>query len=352
MPRTKLQTPNFSLSKRDDGYYIIRYTENGKTKNKATSTKDATEAEAQRARFAASYIKPKLAQAPTVTETCEAYVKARKPVIASGATLEYNSAPLKRLIGSIYISDVTQTVVNGYIQKRAQERPQRSARSRYKDQPVSEATINKELRTLRAAMNWAYAEGLIDKKPGFRIELTSGGIRDEWLTKEQAAALFDACSPHLALFLRIALSTAKRREAILSLKWEDVDLSRPGHEVIDFGADVGNKRKGKTPIAGNRKLIDALKAAKEIAKTEYVIEFRGERIKDVKTALSAACRRAGVPNVSAHTLKHTAVTWMVQSGMTYEEIAKTTHTTKEVIERVYGHHSNEFVRKAMDAVAF
>ncbi|PWC56658.1 hypothetical protein TSO221_01490 [Azospirillum sp. TSO22-1] len=205
---------------------------------------------------------------------------------------------------------------------------------------------------IRAAFNWAHAERLTERKPEFRIELSSGKVRDEWITKEQANALVRESPSHLALFILLALSTAKRREAILDLKWDDVDLSRPGHEVLHFGEDVGNKKRGSTPIAGNKRLIAALNAAKEKAETDYVIEWRGERVEDVKTALSGAAKRAGIPHLSSHVLKHTAVTWMVQAGVPFERIAKFTNTSKEVIERVYGHHSPSFVQEAIAAVAF
>jgi hypothetical protein len=51
-------------------------------------------------------------------------------------------------------------------------------------------------------------------------------------------------------------------------------------------------------------------------------------------------------------LKHTAITWMVQEGVSFERIAKFTDTSKEMIERVYGHFSPSFVREAISAVAF
>jgi integrase len=353
MPRTKLQSPNFNLTKRDDGYYVIRYTdpETGKTRDKATGTKDPKEAEAQRTRFAQDYRKPKLAARPTVAELCDAYVTYRTPTVARPGQLPYCYAPLKRHLGALYADSITQTVVNDYVEDRLEEPVIRKG-GRYGDQPVGEATVSKELRSLRAALNWAWSEHMIEREVTFRVELSAGASRARWITKEEANRLMLAAPPHLALFILIGLTSAKRREAILTLPWSSVDLSRPGHESLDFGDDVGNKRRGRTPIAGNVRLIEALKSAKERAKTSFVIEFRGEPIKDVKVALRAACERAGIEVISAHVLKHTAITWMVQAGMTFEEIAKFTSTSKDVVERVYGHHSPEFVAGAMRAVAF
>lgn len=201
-------------------------------------------------------------------------------------------------------------------------------------------------------MNWAASEKLIPQKPIFRIEVSAGESRKDWLTKEQIKRLMEHCKPHRALFILLAVSTAKRREAILSLKWENVILHMQGYEAINFGDDIGNKRRGTTTIAGHAKLVAALKAAKEVAKSGYVIEWKGERLHDIKTTLQTACKAAGLEAFGVHTLKHTSITWMVQAGMSYERIAKATNTTKEIIEHVYGHHNQEFLAEVASAVAF
>lgn len=352
MPRTKLQTPNFNLSRREDGYYVVRWTEDGTLRKKATGTKDPNEAEAFRARLSREYDKPELSEKPTIGEVIDAYFGTRKDVVADAKGLTYCHAPLKRILGPLFADTVTQTTVADYIKRRKAEGGQHRKGGRYADKPVSDPTINKELRALRAALKWAHGERLIVREPKFRIELSAGDTRERWITKDDANSLMAACAPHLSLFVLIALSTAKRREAILSLTWDRVSLALPGHESIDFGDDVGNKRRGKTPIAGNVRLIKALSEAKAAAKTDYVIEYRGERVKDVKTALRAACRRAGLEPFGAHTLKHSAITWMVLAGVAFERIAKFASTSKDVIEKVYGHHSPEFVAEASGALAF
>jgi integrase len=237
---------------RADGHYEIRYTEAGARKKQSTGTKDPKAAKTFRANFVKTFNAPKLSKRPTITELADAYIAYRTPLIASPGTLAYNYAPLKRHIGLLYADTVTQSVVDGYGTTRAAERLVRAG-GRYGDKPVGEATISKELRMLRASLNWASSEKLIEGKPTFRIELSAGDPRTDWITKEEAVQLMGACAPHLALFLRIALSTAKRREAILSLKWDNLALHLKGHKKIDFGGDVGNKRRGVTPIVGNTK---------------------------------------------------------------------------------------------------
>lgn len=358
MARPKLLTPNFILKRRKDGYYDIRYQENGKTKQASTGTKSIQEAEIFRAQFASQYAKPDLSPSPTISEVIDAYIEHRTPLVASPETLVYVFAAPKRYIGNLKAEEFGQTDVAAYIKKRSQDKTQGRYAGRQKADNVSEATINKELRMLRAAFNWAYNDKLIARQPNFRIELTNGRVRDEWITKEEANRLVEAAADHIALYVLIALSTAKRRGAILDLTWDRVHLDRPGHEFIDFGEDVGNKRRGTVPIAGNKRLIEALRYARRQTESNYVIEAQKSRtgpkgkLSDVKTGLKAACKRARIRQISTHVLKHTAITWMVQAGVSFERIAKFSNTSVEIIERVYGHHSPSFVQEATDAVVF
>ncbi|WP_458096183.1 tyrosine-type recombinase/integrase [Roseomonas sp. WA12] len=350
MPRTKLQTPNFSLTKRSDGYYDVRYTEDGTAKKKSTGTKNAKEAEGFRARFADEYRRPKItSKHPTIREVCDAFQAYREPLVAS--PLKYFFNPIRRHLGDLYADKVTQTVVNRYTAQRRKD----PVVLHGKPQPgrtISDPTINKDLKMLRAALNWAAAEQLIEREPTFRIELSSGGVRSRWITKEEANRIMDSALPHAQLFILIALSTAKRMTAILSLKWSDVTLHMQGYETLNFGDDVGNKRRGSTPISGNDRLIEALKAAKKVAKTDYVVEFQGKQIKEARGGLISACTRAGIEPITPHVLKHSSVSWMVMNGTPLERIAAFTNTSKDIIERVYGKYSPAYLEDIANAVSF
>lgn len=74
--------------------------------------------------------------------------------------------------------------------------------------------------------------------------------------------------------------------------------------LIDFGQGHGNKRRSIVPI--DDQLLEALREAKELACTPYVIEHNGRRVHSIKTAFRAAARRAGMTGISPHTLRHTA----------------------------------------------
>lgn len=103
------------------------------------------------------------------------------------------------------------------------------------------------------------------------------------------------------------------------------------------------------PIIADLKL-ELLRAA-DTATIARVIEYRGKPILSIKQGFQAAAKRAKLPWVTPHLLRHTAATWMVQRGVPFEMVAKFLANSKEMIERVYGHHSPEWLRVAADALS-
>jgi integrase len=121
---------------------------------------------------------------------------------------------------------------------------------------------------------------------------------------------------HLPLFIRVALYTGQRKEAILDLTWDRVDFV---NNTIDF--DVPGRATLKKGRASGQPMPRPLRLALWRARThyatsrQYVIAYNGERVDDIKHGLKSAAIRAGLPRCTAHTLRHTATSWLVQNGV-------------------------------------
>ena len=86
---------------------------------------------------------------------------------------------------------------------------------------------------------------------------------------------------------------------------------------------------------------------------EYVISRRGTSVKDIKKAFAGAAQRAGLTDVTPHTLKQTAVPWAFMAGMTPEHATDYFSTSRETLEDVYRSYSPEAQKEAaaiMDSV--
>ncbi len=74
---------------------------------------------------------------------------------------------------------------------------------------------------------------------------------------------------------------------------------------------------------------------------------KGKPIRSVKRILAMVCGRAGVEGVTPHVLKHTAVTWAFQAGMTMEDAADYFSTSARTLERVYRQQSPHYQNRAV-----
>lgn len=208
----------------------------------------------------------------------------------------------------------------------------------------SNSTIKTELEALRACLRWHYG-----KDAPQIVAPPPSKPRDRYLTKEEANRLLDAIeTPHVRLFVTLALATGARMGAILDLTWDRVDFE---HGTIDFmpaGRDKTNKR--RVVVRMTDKAREALLEAHKGALTDHVIEYGGKPVASVKRAIAAAARRSGVP-CSPHVFRHTAAVWMAQADVPMQKISQVLgHTSTRVTEHTYARYSPRFMADAMAAL--
>ena len=272
----------------------------------------------------------------TIASILDAYLESRADKPSYG-TIKALSGKLKQQFGSLEPRHVTQASVKAYATWRL-------------GQGRSPSTVVTDLIHLRAAVNWAIKQKLLpdSAKLTFEMPVRRARPRDRWLTKAEVSRLVDAAvAPHIRLFILLGVQTFARRNAILELTWDRVDLDA---RRIYFGQGTGNKRRATVPIPD--RLHAELAAAQQRAVSRHVIEFGGTRITDVRRGLEAAARRAGLGHVHPHLLRHSGISWAVMQGEPLSKIARYAGTTEAMIERVYGHHSPDYLASTAAAVDF
>jgi hypothetical protein len=77
-------------------------------------------------------------------------------------------------------------------------------------------------------------------------------------------------------------------------------------------------------------------------------------VSSVKTGFGSAVRIAGldvtVGNVTPHTLRQTAATWLMQRGAPMWEAAGFLGMSEKILRETYGHHHPDHLRCAADAI--
>jgi integrase len=345
MARPKSDKPTYKLVERGSRFYV-RWWEDGAWQRISTGTTDNREAKKFLAQFIAGRGTPAAPEAPTVNKIIDAYLADREPVVRSYGTLLAAAKPLRRHLGDLEPDHLTKERVRFYMARRRAEGHMVGPADDRRKKPTQDGTIIRELVMLRSALKLAVQAKWITAAPHIEVP-RQPAPRDRWLTREEADRLIEsAVAPHVRLFLQLALYTAARAAALLDLAWSAVDFNGG---LIDLGNVAGGKGRSVVPIGP--KLGAALLSAREIATCPHVIEHGGKQVASVKTGTRAAAVRAGLPGVTPHILRHTAATWMAQSGVPMRDIAKYLgHGDTRITERTYAKHSPDWLRAAAAAL--
>jgi len=313
-------------------YYVVWSDETGNTRRRSLRTQDSEEAARGLEDFKRGMDAPPGA---SVGQLVQSYLDYKQTRIRDHARLKMAWDRAKDTFGALRPDQITPELCDEYISMR-------------RIAGRGDATILKEINTLRQAMNW-------HKVQTARFEAPSAPApRDRHLDKEEARRLLDACvQPHVALFVMLALRTAGRRGALLDLTWDRVDFKRKQIRLAVDG-EQNRKRRATIPIE-SEELMTALKAAYEArqSKTNHVIEYAGAKVGNIKKGFAAAAKRAGLDDLTPHDLRHTAAVWMAEDGVPMDEIAQYLgHTNSNVTFSVYARFSPTHLRKAARSLDF
>lgn len=131
--------------------------------------------------------------------------------------------------------------------------------------------------------------------------------RLRWLTRKEWNKLYASLPPHLKAPALFALSTGLRQANVLALQWHQVDMKR---RVMWVQAEA-MKAKKAIGLPLSEDALSALRMAQSAK--GYVFTYKGEPMKQIKTAFTKAKARAKV-DCTWHDLRHTFASWHVQSG--------------------------------------
>ena len=250
--------------------YYIRWTENGRPRERTTGQSDLERAQAQFAEWLLAQGRGELCgpndpHETAIADVLAAYAAERGRQIASAEVIAYAVDRLVEFWDTLSVAAIRPETYKRYRRERS----------------VADGTVRRELGVLRAAVNHAVKEGRLTAAPFVWLPPAPSG-KDRWLRRDEAAALLRSARSepsvrlYLPLFILLGLYTGARKEAILSLRWTQVDLV--GNR-IDFnlpGRSQTNKRRPIIPIP--RRLGWFLRKAHERAACPYVIHRHGRRL--------------------------------------------------------------------------
>ena len=284
--------------------------------------------------------------------------------------LELTVGRLNEYWGGKMLSDINTREAKGYAKHRERE-------------GGGPGGARRDLEILRAAVRYHGAENLHYGTVNVWMP-AKGEPRERWLTRSEAAALIwnawryrevqtvhsgpkkgqrviTGRRPlqHVARFLLIGCYTGTRAGAIASAAMKRA----PGKSFVDlengvfYRKPIGTKKtkKRQPPAPLPPRLLAHLRRWDRlgIAK-EHFVEYNGRPVLSVKKAFRTVVELANIDtsteNVTPHTLRHTAATWLMQRGVNLWTAAGYLGMTVEVLERIYGHHHPDHLAEAVLAI--
>jgi integrase len=238
--------------------------------------------------------------------------------------------------GKMKATGITEADIDDYILHR-------------KSENASNATVNRELVTIKRAFNLAIQKKIVSDRPHISL-LEEDNVRQGFFEREQFEAIRKFLPAWVQPVADFAYVTGWRRSEILSLQWRQVDFQEGTVSLL--AGTTKNREARLFPFTSElrRILEEQRKNADALAKTGKIVPwvffhytfrhngrpstFNGKPVGEFKHSWQTPCRQAGLPGRLMHDFRRTAVRNLVRAGVP-ERVAMTMtgHKTRSVFER-------------------
>ena len=232
------------------------------------------------------------------------------------------------------------------------------------DSGTGPATVILSLGVLRCALGQAHKWGMIDRNPAVGVVKPRQRRREmRTLSAEQARRLVNVAEgTRYAALLQLAMTTGMRQGEILALRWSDIDfesgclmvqrqLKRVSGRGLIFSEP--KSRAGRRKVVLGPGMLGALKRQRDLVEVmsrrprgrwhENDLVFPSstgtpQEPRNVLAAFKTLLRRASLPDIRFHDLRHTAASLMLQQGIHPKVVQERLgHSTISITLDIYSH---------------
>ncbi len=219
----------------------------------------------------------------------------------------------------------------------------------------SSRTVKGVYGTLKTALRQAVAWGLLQSDPTAGLK-TPRVARQERpvLTQEELRRLLEAAKLYkYYLVIRLLALTGARLGEVLGLRWQDLDLEKKTMTIKRAADGKHRREKADTKTYSSKRTIKLddetasllavyRKGRKVVSiKTgELVFSCNGRIIREdaVRRTLRYALKKAGLPHMRVHDLRHTAGSLLLDAGYSFPTVAAFLgHSSPATTAAVYAH---------------
>ena len=203
------------------------------------------------------------------------------------------------------------------------------------------------------ALDWGYLpENGIN--PASRIQKNPEKSRDVFLDDEGLRRLLEAVEREPNIYVRngiwIYLLTGLRKMELLSRKWEDLNVDR---KLLRF-EDTKAGRPFYLPLSDQvlHKFLELKINTITLLGNPYIFpgSIPGSPLHDFpRPAWNRIRKKAGLENITIHSLRHTVASWLALDGVSLKKIGGMLNQSSQTITDRYAHLQAEELRGIADA---
>jgi len=179
-----------------------------------------------------------------------------------------------------------------------------------------------------------------------------------FLNQDEIQRLIEASrDSYIYTLIMTALHTGMRKSELLNLKWSEIDFQQRT-VTIQSNDDWHTKNYKPRVLQLIPVLYEVLKAHRQLhlelgIQSDYVFTYRGNRIKwGNNGSLRKILEKAGLEDISLHTLRHTFASQLVMAGVPLRDVQELMgHRSYETTLR-YAHLSEDHAKKQVLKLPF
>lgn len=222
-----------------------------------------------------------------------------------------------------------------------------------REKGLQQTTVNRRIKILRAAYNWAVREGMLRTSPLAGLRLPYG--RSQRLlppTPAELRQILEVAPAHIQRLIWLGYCTGARPgpSELFRLTWSDVSEAAGAALMPCAAKRPGGSDYRKIPLRSD--LLDQLRKWRaEDNGCEWVINYHGKPIRNLGAAWRAALRRAGITRrITVYGLRHAFATETIRNGGDIRSVATIMdHADPSMLLKVYQHIFESQMRAAVEA---
>lgn len=208
---------------------------------------------------------------------------------------------------------------------------------------VKASTVNREMDCIKRIFSLAKQNRKIDYNPcDMLVDLRIENPPERYLTKTEEAMLLKVANPMMKVMIIVAIYTGMRTNEILSLKWRDI-FFKEGYLIA---LNTKNNKPRKLPMVN--KVKDALLSLNRLSEYVFTSPQTLARYKDIKTTFARTVKRAGIPHITFHKLRHTTASRLNELGVDIIVIQRILDHSDLNITRKYTHTFDDSITNAFN----